>query len=226
MSGPSLMRRGAAVWMLFAVVCAWGSRADAASDFGSLAGTVVDDTGASVGGARVTISFALPQNVPHPAAPPVVTGPLAATAVADARGLFSIPSLPPGEYVACAEATAPGLLNPCHWATAAPVFGITPGKETTGVKITLARGATLPVSISDPKSLLTPAKGDTDLNLQVHIVTAKGVHHNVPIQSSTGLARNHVATVPFGTAVTVQILAANLTVNDQTGKVPAVIQIP
>ena len=213
------------VWR-FAAGILFAVQSLAASTAGSLQGSVVDDGGTPVGGARVTISYALPQYAPHQAAPPVVTGPLAATAVADARGLFNIASLPPGQYVACAEATAPGLLNPCHWATAAPVFGITPGKETTGVKITLARGATLPVSISDPKSLLTPAKGDTDLNLQVHIVTAKGVHHNVPIQSSTGLARNHVATVPFGTAVTVQILAANLTVNDQTGKVPAVIQIP
>ena len=66
------------------------------------------------------VNYAPRTNAPPSAASPVVTGPLAATTVTNSLGIFSLASLEPGEYVACAETTTPGLLDPCHWASAAP----------------------------------------------------------------------------------------------------------
>jgi len=143
---------------------------------------------------------------------------LAATAMADSSGAFTIPTLPAGQYIACAEATTPGLLDPCHWAESAPTFTVTAGKTTTGVNITMARGAVIPIHIDDPQSLLKPVAGPIDFDLQIHAVTAKGHHYNANIESSTATTRNHVITVPFGTPVTIQVLTGHFVVNDESGK--------
>src|SRR5215471_2550102 len=74
-----------------------------------ITGTVVDDAGRAIAGARVLINHG-PSVKPPVAAPPVITGPLAATVVADASGSFRADNLPPGQYIACAQATAPGFL--------------------------------------------------------------------------------------------------------------------
>jgi hypothetical protein len=181
-------------------------------------GTVLDDTGKPLPGAHVLIAAALPATAPHFTAPPVITGPLATTATADASGAFTIPTLAAGQYIACAEAPMPGLLDPCHWATSAPTFTVTAGKTTTGVNITMAKGAVIPIHIDDPQSLLKPVTGPIDFDLQIHAVTAKGHHYNANIQASTATTRDHVITIPFGTAVTIQVLSGHFVVNDQSSE--------
>ena len=181
-------------------------------------GSVLDDTGKPIPGAHVLIAAALPATAPHFAAPPVITGPLATTATADSTGAFTIPTLPAGQYIACAEATTPGLLDPCDWATSAPTFTVTAGKTTTGVNITMARGAVIPIHIDDPQSLLKPVTGPIDFDLQIHAVTTKGHHYNANIQASTATGRDHAVTVPYGTAVRIQVLTGHFVVNDESGK--------
>jgi hypothetical protein len=190
----------------------------AASTPSAVQGSVLDDTGKPVAGAHVLIAAALPVTAPRLTAPPVITGPLATTATADSSGAFAIPTLPAGQYIACAEATTPGLLDPCLWAVSAPTFTVTAGKTTTGVNITMARGAVIPIHIDDPQSLLKPVAGPIDFDLQIHAVTAKGHHYNANIESSTATTRDHVITVPFGTPVSIQVLTGHFVVNDESGK--------
>jgi Carboxypeptidase regulatory-like domain len=183
----------------------------------SVTGSVVDDSGHPVAGARVLISHA-PSIKPPVPAPPVITGSLAAMVTADANGTFHVDTLSPDQYIACAETSTPGFLDPCHWAASAPAFTISAGQTTSGVKIVMAKGAVLQVHINDGQALLKPTAGPVDFDFQIHVVTSKGFHHGAPIQSSTALGRDHVITIPFDTPVTVRVLSAHLAVNDQSGK--------
>src|SRR5258708_126955 len=111
--------------VILVVVRSW-----AATTNGTVEGTVIDDTGKPVASAHVLISSAPFAGASHFTPPPVVTGPLAATATSDSHGAFSVSTLPAGQYIACAEVVAPGLLDPCHWAASAPTFTVTSGKTT------------------------------------------------------------------------------------------------
>jgi hypothetical protein len=214
---PNRLRRRAR-WLCVVVVGAHSAvcLSAGASGAGSVAGSVVDDTGASVAGARVLISH-VPAGTPAVAAPPAVTGSLAAMVSANATGSFQAEGLAPGQYIACAEVAAPGLLDPCHWAAAAPNFTVTAGQTTSGVKIVMAKGSILQVHVNDPLQLLGPATGPVDLNFEVHVVTSKGIHYSAPIQASTATGRDHAITIPFGAAVTLRVLSAHLAVSDQSG---------
>lgn len=183
----------------------------------SVTGTVTDDSGHAVPGARILISYA-PSVKALVTAPPVITGPLAATVTADVNGAFHADGLAPGQYIACASTTSPGYLDPCHWSTSAPTFTVSIGQTTSGVKIVMAKGSVLRVHVNDPQQLLKPVAGPVDLDFEVHVVTSKGVHYSAPIQSSTALGRDHVITIPFDSPVGLRVLSAHFTVNDQSGK--------
>src|SRR5712692_3293707 len=143
-------------WSCMVVVGTYGLSADGTS---GLTGSVVDDSGKPVAGARVLISRPPPSGTPRFIAPPVITGPLVATVVADVSGSFRADNLAPGQYIACAETTAPGFLDPCHWAASAPGFTVSAGQTTSGVKIVMAKGAALRVHVDDPRRLLKPTAG-------------------------------------------------------------------
>jgi hypothetical protein len=159
----------------------------------SLTGTVADDSGHPIPGARVLISYA-------PSINPAVD------------------ALPPAQYIACAETAAPGYLDPCHWSTSAPAFTVTAGETTSGVNIVMAKGSVLRVHVDDPQQLLKPVTGPVDLDFEIHIVTSKGIHYSAPIQSSTALARDHAITIPFDSPLSLRILSAHVTVSDSSGK--------
>jgi hypothetical protein len=183
----------------------------------SLTGTVADDTGHPIPGARVLISYAPSINLAVPA-PPVIAGPLAAMVTADATGAFHVDTLPPAQYIACAETAAPGYLDPCHWSPSAPAFTVTAGQTTSGVNIVMPKGSVLRVHVDDPQQLLKPVTGPVDLDFEIHIVTRKGIHYSAPIQSSTALARDHAITIPFDSPLSLRILSAHVTVSDSSGK--------
>jgi len=189
-----------------------------AATTGPIQGSVSDDTGKPVPGAQVLINQALPAGSPQFTAPPVVTGPLVISVTADSNGTFHVSALPPGEYVACAEVTTPGLLDPCHWAASAPTFAVTAGNNTTNVDITMARGAVVPIHVNDPQSLLQPVAGSPNPpDFQVHVVTGKGFHYRAAVQASSANSRDLAVTVPFGAAVTLRVATAHLKVSDQNG---------
>jgi len=138
--------------------------------------------------------------------------------MSDPAGAFTIPSLPPGNYVACAQPGTPGLLDPCHWGTSVPTFTVTAGQTTPGVRITLAQGAVIPIHINDPQQLLKPILGSRiDPGCRIHLVTAKGMHYEAPIVAQSAGGRDHSVTVPFGTPYSLQVMCPKLNLNDATG---------
>jgi len=167
----------------------------------------------------VLISHTPSVAAPNVSSPPIITGPLEAMVVTDSQGAFSISGIPPGTYIACAEVSTPGLLDPCHWATSAPGVTVSAGQTVTGVTVTMARGAVLNVHIDDPQALLKPVPASqTDFDLQIHVITRKGIHYSSPVQTSNGAGRDHAVTIPFGTPVTLSVVSPHLVVNDQNGK--------
>ena len=189
----------------------------AANGSGSLTGSIVDDSGRGVAGARVLVSYAS-SIMPPFVAPPVVTGPLAAMVNSDANGGFRVDGLTPGRYIGCAEAPASGVLDPCHWSTSAPNFTVSAGQTLSAGNIVMTQGAVLRVHIVDPQGLLKKVTGAIDFDFEIHVVTAKGIHHSVPIQSNNGQGRDHAITIPFDTALNLRVLSPHLAVSDQSGK--------
>ena len=184
---------------------------------GSLTGSVVDDSGRGIAGARVLVSYAS-SIMPPFVAPPVVTGPLAAMVNSDVKGGFRVDDLAPGRYIACAEAPASGVLDPCHWSTSAPNFTVSAGQTLSAGNIVMTQGTVLKVHIVDPQGLLKKVTGAIDFDFDIHVVTAKGIHHSVPIQSNNGQGRDHAITIPFDTALNLRVLSPHLAVSDQLGK--------
>lgn len=207
-------------WLYVLVLGILGSHcllAAGASGGGSLIGSVIDDSGRAVPGARVFISQVPAGKTPIPA-PPVLTGPLAAMVTTDVSGGFRADGLAPDQYILCAAASTPGLLDPCHWSNSAPTVSLAPGQVASGLKIVMAKGSIIRVHVDDPQRLLKPTATGVDLDFDIHVVTAKGLHYSAPVVSSTAVAREHAITVPFNTPVSLRVLSPHLTVNDQSGK--------
>jgi len=181
-----------------------------------VAGSVVDDAGKPVAAARVLISHSiLSAGSPHFTAPPTVTGPLAATTVSDGTGNFTAINLAPGQYVACAQTTTQGgLLDPCHWAASAPSFDVVAGKVTPNVDVVMPRGVALPVHLNDPQGLLKQVTGPVDFDLEIHLVTSKGLHYSMPIQAQGPQGRDFGIAIPFDTALSIRVLSAHFAVSD------------
>ncbi len=182
----------------------------------AITGTVVDDTGNPVAAARVLISHSA--SGPRFAAPPTVTGPLATTTVTDQTGSFVVADLAPGEYVACAQTTPPGLLDPCHWAASAPTFVVAVGQPTQSLKIVMTKGAVVPIHVADPTGVLsnsvTSAMAPT---FQIHVVTGKGLHYNAPVQAQSATSWDYAATVPYNIPLSIRVVSAGALVADQAG---------
>jgi hypothetical protein len=140
--------------------------------------------------------------------------------VSDEKGNFTATDLAAGNYVVCAQTTTPGLLDPCHWAASAPSFTLTDdGQTVSGLKIVMAKGAVLRVHLDDPDALLNKSvAGPVDFDCAVHVVTSKGLHHIAAIQANNATGRDHAITVPYGTPVTVKIMAAHLIIADKSGR--------
>jgi hypothetical protein len=184
-------------------------------------GSVVDDSGKPVANAGVLISYAAPADALRSTPPPVLTGRLAAAAKSDSNGDFSVSQLTPGEYIACAEG-APDLLDPCHWSASPTTFTVSGSQTVSGLKIVVAKGAVLSIHVNDPGGLLkspSGVAGPVDFDLQLHIVTDRGLHHIVSITAQSANGRDYAITIPFDTPITLRILAAHFTVNDPTGNV-------
>ena len=193
--------------------------AQSATIDGSVSGTVVDNTGIPVPNARVVLSLALSSNSASAkaAGPPTITGPRTAAVTADLLGRFSA-TIPGGSYVACAQAPVEGFLDPCHWAAAAPGFNLTAGKQLTGVTITMARGAVVPIRVNDPQGLLTAVTGPFNPNCRFDVVTAKGLHYPARIQAQSAAGEDHAVTIPFGSALQLQVISPHLVLADSSGK--------
>ena len=151
----------------------------------------------------------------HSVGPPVITGPHMTSAMTDSNGQF-VAFLPAGSYVACPETTTQGLLDPCRWSTSAPAFTVQSG-TTTETSAVMAAGAILPIHVADPNQLLTPVSGVIDPSCRFVMPTPHGYTYDAVIVNKSSTSRDHVITIPFGSALTMQVVCPHLVINDASG---------
>ncbi len=185
------------------------------SPTGAVRGIVSDQSGKPIGAARVFISQTLPASAVHQAAPPVVTGPHMTSAITDSNGQF-VAFLPAGSYVACPETTTQGLLDPCRWSTSVSAFTVKSG-TTTEVGVAMAAGAIQSIHVADPGQLLTPVNGVVDPSCRFVMQTPQGYTYDAVIVNKTSTSRDHMITIPFGSALTMRVVCPHLVVNDGSG---------
>ena len=142
--------------------------------------------------------------------------PRVAAVTADLLGRFSA-TIPWRSYVACAQAPVEGF-RPRHWAAVAPGFNLTAGEQLTGVTITMARGAVVPIHVNDPQGLLAAVTGPFNPNFRFDVVTAKGLHYPARIQAQSAAGQDHAVTIPFGSALQLQVISPHLVLADSSGK--------
>jgi hypothetical protein len=122
-----------------------------------------------------------------------------------------------GNYVACGQSTTQGLLDPCHWALAAPTFTITGGQTTAGVNVVMAAGAVVPIHVNDPNRLLAPAAAAIEMDCRFQMVTPQGRRYEAIIVGHSSVSRDYQITIPFGMALSLRALCPHLVVNDASG---------
>ncbi len=68
-------------------------------------------------------------------------------------GTFTISNVGAGKYQICVQAQEMGMLDPCVW-SAKPAVTVAAGENSTGLRITLQKGAWLKLRLVDPNGFL------------------------------------------------------------------------
>lgn len=116
---------------------------------GSVAGTVLENGAVPLSGATVsyvgTGRAESGRNGLMRYIPPQIVG----RVLSRVDGTFSITGLPPDRYTICASGTLPIHISSCAWNTIDPHVSIAPGQILTGLRLSVARGALLNITIAD-----------------------------------------------------------------------------
>ena len=146
-------------------------------------------------------------------------------------GTYTIASLPPGNYLLCAEATMdrPDIdpfVNSCLWLKPdSPPLQLAAGKSLTGVSIPMQRGHRFVVRVNDPAKLLPPAVGRNAGNsLSLSIVGPSGIRRNIPIAAFESTGRVHQIVIPFNAAHSLQVRSSMFSVSNEQGQAIASTQ--
>ena len=145
-------------------------------------GKVIDDLGAPVHGAIVTLASSSRNDGVSVAISNMTTS--------AADGTYTVPGLPTGSYVVCATPQATGLLDSCGWAATQPVVQLGSATNAPVVTTQLQHGAVISVRVDDPLSALTaPVSGGGVSNLSMGVTTATGRFHAAYRASSDSTGR-------------------------------------
>ena len=224
----------------FAITAAFGQ-----SNLGSIQGTVVGSDGTPLSGARVYAAVRAANQKTK--APPtlmsyVVNGATAQYVIAGPQQfpfpvvsastptIFTIPKLPAGPYILCAQAIS-GWLDPCHWSAALPTVNLAAGQNLTGQTVVMTKGAVVQIQINDPSKLLSPHPGPIPQDVEVIAHASNNGYYNARIVSTSHSALNASAnalirtlflTLPFDLPHTLIVRSKRLALVDSSGvAVPA-----
>ena len=187
---------------------------------GSIQGTVAGSDGTPLPGAHVYA--AVKATVGNTKAPPTLVASIANGATASPGNTFTIPNLPAGAYILCAETTVPGWLDPCHWSASVPVVNLAAGQNLTGQSVVMTKGAVVQIRINDPSKLLTAPAGAIVHDVEVVALGANNLYFNARIASIDSGGRNEQVTLPFDLAHTLIVRGQQFALTDSTGAaVPA-----
>jgi len=182
---------------------------------GSIQGTVVGDNGKPIPGARVyAAAKSTSQQVK---APPTIATKVGNAVNAAPDGAFTIPALPAGPYVLCAQTTTPGWLDPCQWSSSISLVTLATGQNLTGQKVVMTAGAILQVRINDPSQFLTPTAAAIAHDVDVLALASNKAYYYARIASTDPTGRTHQLTLPFGATHTLIVRSQQFTLSDEKG---------
>ena len=199
------------------------------SNTGSIQGTVVGSDGTPLSGVRVYA--AVKAATQKTKAPPTLVAYVQNGATAQPNGKppisspansFTIPNLPAGTYVLCAQTAIPGWLDPCHWSATVPALSLAAGQSLTGQTVVMTKGAIVQIRINDSSKLLTLNPGAIPQDVEVIALASNNAYYNARVSSIDIGGRYQVLTLPFNAPHTLIVRSKQLALADSTGAaVPA-----
>ena len=198
---------------LLAVSCAL-----AQAPFGAMQGLVTAEDGSPIPGAAVLYSRLTPTvRVGRQVRPAPGEAVVRSTVSSDASGRFALSSLPPGDYLLCAEVPSAPYLNPCKWSSSlrASILAGAVHRPT----LVLKKGVFLKVRVNDPAGLLPPVK-DGPLraaNLIVGVVFGDGAFLGATNTSVVPTGRDYQMAIPAGVPLKLWAFSRHVTLTDSRG---------
>ncbi len=174
-----------------------------------ISGTVLSDaTGAPLGGAIVTAYRKKPQTPLY-----------LSQGRADAKGAFSLASLPAGTYSLCVQAPSGAYLDPCSWSDTPTSVTIADGQTSSGNTIRIQAAATLHVRVDDPgQSLKQQSNGAGRAHVLVLLIKSDGMAIPMPLTTSDATGLDHQLAVPFDTKLKILMYSKEAKMNDPDQK--------
>lgn len=194
------------------LLCAFATTA--LGQTGRITGTIVDDSGTPIQGARVAASLwssAKPISF-VPGRPPAFM-PVPAKALSGSKGEFQVEGLFAGTYYVCVEKPEGAILNPCLWADPPASVDVAEGATTSGVSVAAAKGVTINVRVHDEKGLLSanPAKDDVRVGISRRTFIPGRISGRDPA------GRTMSVIVPRGQAASISVSSSAFALADDKG---------
>jgi hypothetical protein len=137
-------------------------------------------------------------------------------------GSFQFTGLGAGAYKLCGYAPHGAWLNPCAWGLQPPTATLSGAQPTAAIKLTLNKGAVVPIRINDPAQLLPQYEGKSP-GSDVLIGVANDARVFMPAQAvsqDTG-GENLQVVIPFGSTVNLLVFAPQFQLSSATVPLPA-----
>ena len=129
-------------------------------------------------------------------------------------GSFTLPNLPPGGWIVCAEAG--GYLNPCHWSTA-PAFTVAAGQTISNATIYMDQAYTLQIRINDPQGLLVNEGKVAGAVLQIGLKAPSGAFQRATLAAKDSSGRSYILSIPLKAAANLFVSGGAFQLNDNAG---------
>jgi len=185
----------------------------------TVSGTVVDDSGAPVAGAKVYYNNA-PKIVTDRAGHTQAHGPVITSTTSTGKdGSFSLSDLPAGVYWLCAEGIQPTQIRSCDWGFDATKIDLSTAPSATNAKLQVHDGVTLTFQVNDSRNQIKDFASDAGKpaapgNFRIFLVDGARLKPAQPV-SATGNTRKYALVVPKTRALRL-LLDTKLTVVNQT----------
>lgn len=152
----------------------------------------------------------------------------AIVATSDKDGNIVFPGVVPAEYTACVRVVNDELLDPCDWSVARPLLAVQAGKDPGRLDLTLVRGTTLRVRVTDAANLVpTPFQQKPGALFQIGVYSPDHNYHIAHYVSTAGKVHTYEMVIPVDTDLRLWVETVGVQLSDSKGarvdRVPGIV---